>query len=135
MTDRHPLGVLDTSVVVDLGQLDPVVLPIASAVTTLTLAELSVGPLSTDDPDERIQRQARLQRAEAELAPLDFDTSAARSYVAVYERARRLGRSPRGRRAVDLLIAAVAVSRGLPLYTRNPDDFAGLEGLLDVVAV
>jgi predicted nucleic acid-binding protein len=34
-----------------------------------------------------------------------------------------------------LLIAATARSRELPLYTRNPGDLAGLDGLLEVVLV
>lgn len=36
---------------------------------------------------------------------------------------------------MDLLIAATAHAHGARLYTRNPDDFAGLESLMDVVAV
>jgi predicted nucleic acid-binding protein len=32
------------------------------------------------------------------------------------------------------MIAAIAVANGLPLYTCNPSDFAGIGGL-DVVAV
>jgi predicted nucleic acid-binding protein len=28
------------------------------------------------------------------------------------------------------LVAAVAVANGLPLYTCNPDDFAGIDGLI-----
>ncbi len=33
------------------------------------------------------------------------------------------------------MIAAIASVAGLPLYTRNPDDFAGLESMLTVVGV
>jgi predicted nucleic acid-binding protein len=33
------------------------------------------------------------------------------------------------------MIAATAASMELPLYTANPDDFKGCEGLLDLVAV
>jgi predicted nucleic acid-binding protein len=36
---------------------------------------------------------------------------------------------------MDLLIAATAHAHGARLYTRNPADFAGLESLLDIVAV
>ena len=32
------------------------------------------------------------------------------------------------------MIAAVALGNGLPLYTCNPDDFAGIDGLV-VIAV
>jgi toxin FitB len=46
----------------------------------------------------------------------------------------RAGRQPR-RRVMDLLIAATAHAHGARLYTRNPSDFAGLEQLVDVVAV
>ena len=48
---------------------------------------------------------------------------------------RSSGRHAHGRRAFDLLIAATAVAADLPLYTRNPDDFSGLGGPLDVIAV
>jgi predicted nucleic acid-binding protein len=44
------------------------------------------------------------------------------------------GRQPR-RRAMDLLIAATAHAHGATLYTRNVADFAGLEGLVDVIGV
>ena len=45
------------------------------------------------------------------------------------------GRKARGARAVDLLIAATAISAQLPLYTRNPKDFKALEKLLEIVPV
>jgi predicted nucleic acid-binding protein len=34
-----------------------------------------------------------------------------------------------------LLIAATALTFALPLYTRNPDDFRGLDELIDVMVV
>jgi len=45
------------------------------------------------------------------------------------------GRKAREARAVDLMIAAVACSVDLPLYTRNPSDFAALEGVVEIVAI
>jgi hypothetical protein len=36
---------------------------------------------------------------------------------------------------MDLLIAATALAAGLPLYTRNPDDFEGLSEVVEIVAV
>jgi predicted nucleic acid-binding protein len=131
----HPRGLLDTSVVIDLAQLKADQLPATSAVTALTLAELAAGPLATDDPEERARRQARLQLVEAMLAPLPFDVPAARAYGQIYGRVVARGRRARGRRAVDLRSAAIALARGLPLYTRNPADFEGLDGLVEIVAV
>lgn len=135
MTGQRERGLLDTSVVVDLKNLSADALPRTSAISAITLAELAAGPLATDDPDERARRQARLQQTEAQIAPLAFDAEAARAFGQVYARVRAAGRSARGRRAVDLLIAAAAVAHGLPLYTRNPDDFAHLDGLVEVIGV
>ena len=132
---RRPQGLLDTSVIIDLERLDPSLLPIESAVSAITMAELAAGPHATQDPDERARRQDRLQRAEAVFDPLPFDVEASRAYGRVYAAVIAAGRKARGARAVDLLIAAVACSKGLPLYTRNPDDFQALEGLIDIVAV
>lgn len=132
---RRPQGLLDTSVIIDLERLDPSLLPIESAVSAITMAELAAGPHATQDPDERARRQDRLQRAEAVFDPLPFDAEASRAYGRVYAAVMAAGRKARGARAVDLLIAAVACSKGLPLYTRNPYDFQALEGLVDIVAV
>lgn len=134
-TARPPRGVIDTSVVIDLEHLDPADLPIELAISALTLAELAAGPHATDDPEERARRQDRLQRTEATFDPLPFDADAARAYGRVYAAVMAVGRKARGPRAVDLLMAATAQASSLPLYTRNPDDFRGLENLLDIVTV
>lgn len=132
---RHQRGLLDTSVVIDLERLDPAQLPIEVAVSALTMAELSAGPHATSDPEERGRRQDRLQRAEAAFDPLPFDTDSSRAYGRVFAAVAVSGRKARGARAVDLLIAATALAAGLPLYTRNGDDFLALEDLLEVVVV
>ena len=116
-------GLLDTSVVIALESLAPEQLPEEPAISALTLAELAAGPLATDDPDERARRQDRLQRVEALLDPLPFDAAAARAYGRVYAATRAANRQPRGARAVDLMIASVALATALPLFTRNPADF------------
>lgn len=136
MADQRRLrGLLDTSVIIDLERLDPADLPIESAISAITMAELAAGPHATQDPDERARRQDRLQRAEAVFDPLPFDSEASRAYGRVYAAVVAAGRKARGARAVDLLLAATACSVGLPLYTRNPDDFRALNDLVEVVAV
>lgn len=131
MPDERPLrGVLDTSVVIDLDKIDSGRLPVEVAVTAITMAELAAGPHATADPAERARRQDRLQRAEAVFDPLPFDNSAARAYGRIYAAVLAAGRKARGARAEDLLIAAVACSERLPLFTRNPDDFKALDSLV-----
>ena len=64
-----------------------------------------------------------------------MDAQVARAFGRVYAAVVAAGRKARGRRSVDLLIAATAVASQLTLYTRNPDDFAGLGQLVRVEAV
>ena len=132
---RRAQGLLDTSVIIDLEKIDRVKLPIDIAVSAITMAELAAGPCATTDVDERARRQDRLQRAEAIFDPLPFDIESARAYGRIYAAVANSGRKARGARAVDLLIAATACALGLPLFTRNPDDFKGLEKLVEVVGV
>jgi predicted nucleic acid-binding protein len=132
---RRPRGILDTSVIIDFEQIDTSDLPIEVAISAITLAELAAGPAATMDPVERGRRQDRLQRTEAAFDPLPFDADAARAYGRVFAVVVDAGQKARGRRAVDLLIAATALAAGLPLYTRNGDDFRALKGLVDVVVV
>jgi hypothetical protein len=132
---RHARGVIDTSVVIDLEEIGPLRLPLELAVSSLTMVELAAGPHATSDVADRARRQDRLQRAEAVFDPLPFDADAARAYGRVFAAIAANGRKARGARAVDLLIAATACAAGLPLYTRNSENFRGLEGLLEVVSI
>ncbi len=131
---RHLRGVLDTSTVIMLSRIaDPAALPAEPLITTVTLAELTVGPLAAATDNERAARQAHVQQAEADFDPLPFDTAAARAFGQVAASLRRAGRKPSAR-AYDAMIAATAISRDLPVYTCNPADFAGIDGLT-VIAV
>lgn len=134
MVERPERGLLDTSVVIDLEAIDVAQLPQQAAISAVTMAELAAGPAAATDEEERARRQDRLQRAEAMFDPIPFDLEAARAYARVYASVRRVGREPR-RRFADLLIAAVAVSQGIPLLSRNAADFSGLEHLLQVIEV
>jgi predicted nucleic acid-binding protein len=97
-------------------------------ITAVTLAELSVGPLVTDDENERAARQAVVQQAESDFEPIPFDANAARAFGQVAASLRRAGRKPAAR-AYDAMIAAIAVANDLPLYTCPPDDFAPIDRL------
>jgi predicted nucleic acid-binding protein len=132
---RASQGLIDTSVVVDLERIDVRQLPGELAISALTMAELAAGPHATRDGAERARRQDRLQRAEATFDPLPFDGDCARAYGRVYAAIVATGRKARGPRAVDLLIASTAVAANLPLYTRNVDDFRGIEDLLEIIGV
>ena len=91
------------------------------------------GPLVAGDESERVARQAHLQQAEADFDPLPFDGAAARAFGRVAASLRRSGRKATAR-AYDAMIAATALANDLPVYTCNPADFNGIDGL-DVVAV
>lgn len=125
MSDR---GILDTSTVVLLSRLDSALLPEEPLITTVTLAELSVGPLVATTRKERSARQAVLQQAEADFEPLPFDAEAARAFGRVAASLRGAGRKVAAR-GYDAMIAATAIARNLPLYTVNPADFSGVDGL------
>lgn len=135
VSDRPARGLLDTSVLIDLERFDEAALPVEIAISTITLAELAVGPHLANDPDERARRQDRVQRTEADFDPLPVDVSVARAYGRVVAAVTSLGRKARGPRAFDLLIAATALAHDLPLYTSSARDFAGLEGLVEIVEV
>jgi predicted nucleic acid-binding protein len=127
------VGILDTNAVILLDRLDPADLPAAALITSVTLAELSAGPLATDDPVQQALRQGKLQKAESAFDVVPFDASAARAFGRVASDLRRRGRK-KSARVFDALIAATAIANDLPLYTCNPRDFAGIDELT-VVAI
>lgn len=127
-------GLLDTSILILLDRLrDKAALPSDPAISTITLAELTLGPLVADSEGSRAVRQRHLQQAEADFDPLPFDAAAARAYGRVAASLRKAGRKPTSR-TYDAMIAAIAIANDLPLFTCNPVDFAGIDDL-KVVAV
>ncbi|MDR3359521.1 MAG: PIN domain-containing protein [Bifidobacteriaceae bacterium] len=124
-------GLLDTSALIGLGELDPADLPEVCLVAAVTLAELSAAPLITDDIGQRGARQALLQQVERDFDIAPFDADCARALGQVSADLRRAGRKTSAR-AIDALIAATALALGVPLYTRNPDGFEHI-GRLAVV--
>lgn len=135
----RPRGLLDTNIVILRRWIDVEELPAEVAISSVTLAELSAGVhlVRGDGAAARAERSGRvevLQRAEDEFEPIPFDTHAARAFGRVSAAVLGIGRSPR-RRLADLLIASVGVANELPVYTTNPDDYAGLDGLVEIVAV
>jgi predicted nucleic acid-binding protein len=144
MTSEPPRqGMLDTNILILRPWIDPAELPDEMAISAITLAELSAGPHEVrpnneqdkyEEHAERARRLEILQRVEAEFDPVPFDAEAARIFGRVTAAVIAAGRRPRGR-VVDLMIASIAIAEGLPLYTTNPADFAGLDSLLSIMPV
>jgi len=129
VTSAPGRGMLDTSTVILLGRLGNADdLPDEAVISAVTLAELSVGPHVARTARERVARQAHLQQAESDFAPIPFDAAAARAFGRVAASLRSAGRKPAAR-AYDALIAAAAIAEGIPLYTCNPHDFVGIDEL------
>lgn len=127
---RHDVGLLDTNVVILLPRIeDPDLLPRESLISTITLAELSAGPLVAKTRVERAERQSRLQQAEANFEALPIDRAVARAYGRVSADLREAGRKPTAR-SLDGMTAACAIANDLPLYTTNPSDFRDICGLV-----
>ena len=134
MSESQVVGVLDTCTYIDLDVIDPDVLPEYPELTAVTLAELHQGVAMARDAAARAARTEVLGAAVTDFEPLPFDGDAAARYGTLVALVMSAGRDPRPRR-LDLMIAAIASSRGLPLYTRNAADFKGLDDVLTVRAV
>lgn len=126
-------GLIDTSVAIELTELDPRRLPDEISISALTLAELGAGPFAGGGESERALRLGKLRAIEASVESLDFDARCARAYGPVYAATRAVGRKARGANAVDLMIAATALAHELPFFTLNVVDLRGLDGLIEII--
>lgn len=124
-------ALLDTSVVI-AEDIAPI--PGVLAISAITLAELQFGVLVAKTTAVRAERLRRLSILHRHFDALPVDEAVAISYGRLVAAVVDAGRQPR-RRALDLLIAATAHAHGARLYTRNIDDFAGLEELIDIAAI
>ena len=122
-------GILDTSVVIatDVGPLEGEL-----AISAATLAELHFGVLVARERAVRAERLRRLSFLQRRFDALPVDEAVAASYGQLAAAVVDAGRRPRAR-VIDLLIAATAHAHSARLYTRNLDDFVGLDGLVEVV--
>lgn len=144
MTGRRPTqGLIDTNILILRRWIDPNELPDEMAISAVTLAELSAGPHevrpnseqeSYDEHAERARRLEILQRAESEFDPIPFDAEAARIFGRVAAAVVAAGPKPRSRIA-DMMIATTAIAEGVPLFTTNPNDFTGIDAIMQVIPV
>jgi predicted nucleic acid-binding protein len=102
------------------------------AISVASVAELQFGVLVAKSAEIRATRLARLSSIQRRFDPLPIDDAVAESYGRLAARVAQTGRQPRGQ-VMDLLIAATAHAHDASVYTRNPDDLAGLEDLIAIV--
>lgn len=124
-------GILDTSVLI-AQDVEPI--PGELAISVISLAELQFGVLVAKDESARALRLGRFSAIQRRFDPLPVDDAVADSYARLAARVVQVGRRPRGR-IMDLLIAATAHAHDATVYTRNPDDFTGLEDHVAIVSV
>jgi predicted nucleic acid-binding protein len=113
-------GLLDTGIFVahetarELGEL-----PDRVAVSVITIAELELGVLATDDDDVRARRADALALAR-QCDPIPISEAVMTAWTRLVLDCRRAGLQRRIRLA-DALIAATAIAHGLPVVTPDTD--------------
>ncbi|WP_198667495.1 type II toxin-antitoxin system VapC family toxin [Glycomyces dulcitolivorans] len=134
MVVREARGIIDTCVYIDLAEIDPMDLPEIPQISAITMTELHQGVAMAKTATKRAARIEQLNSAIGDFDPISYDAEAASRFGTLATLVVEQGRSPKPRQ-MDLMIAAVASVHDLPLYTRNPDDFKGLESLVRVITV
>lgn len=132
----EPAGLLDTSVFIareverPLGRL-----PERVAVSVVTLGELELGVLSTDEPSARARRGATLALART-ADPVAITESVMGAWARLVADCRTAG-IQRAVKLTDALIAATAIDLGLPVVTQDDDydRIARVHGALRVLKV
>jgi predicted nucleic acid-binding protein len=112
---------------IDLGDYQDAVL----VVSAVSVGELAYGVDSGPDPEAR---RVRLHYVLDSYEVLSYGVEEAKLYGVLATLVRASGRDPRPRR-LDLQIAATAAAFRVPVLTSNPNDFRGMDRLVEVVAV
>jgi toxin FitB len=111
--------ILDTSVLVAS---DANLSDLICQISSVSYAELHFGVHGALDDSARLSRQHRLTMIQSVYGHgIAFTDNTAHHYGLLCGRLRAQGRSPRGR-AMDVMIAATALTLGVALVTRNTND-------------
>lgn len=119
--------ILDTCILID-GLED---VTEAAGISVMSLVEMQSGLAAATGRHELHQRQEQYDAVIERFRPLPIDSRVLERFGAVDAAIRAIGRTPRSR-MVDLLIAATAAAYSPAVLTDNLDDFAGLEGIVEV---
>lgn len=130
---RPAKGVLDTSVFVALESgrtLNQEVLPMQSAISIVTRAELRAGVLAAEDIATRDRRIATFEASRIfSVLPIDRDVDSTWAQMRAY-----LAASGRKVNANDMWIAATAAAYQIPVVTQDAD-FDAMNGIAGLTVI
>jgi len=133
MNNRPARGLLDTSVFIAAESGRPLSsesMPTASAISSITRAELRVGVFAADTVALRDRRIATLEAsARFPVIPVDDEVARAWAQMRVY-----LAAAERRINVNDIWIAATAAAYEIPVLTQD-DDFAVLNGVAGLTVI